>query len=87
MNTPDKVQFEPRWKEELLCSIDGHTFIVEMTMGVLTVYMPTKSKWEQIAPEWAKSHWQRIITDLSAWCDAEKIPLKYDDNAWASFNQ
>jgi len=37
MTTVSKVQFEPKWKEELACTIDGRRFVVELTMGVLTV--------------------------------------------------
>jgi hypothetical protein len=53
MSIPSKVQFNPRWKEELVCTMDGRQFIIEMTMGVYTAYLPSETKWEQAAPEWA----------------------------------
>ena len=82
---PSKVQFQPKWKEELVCNIDGRRLTVEITMGVLTVYFPTKATWEATAPNWAKEQWERVEEDLSAWCLQEKIPLVIEDNAWAEF--
>ena len=82
---PSKVQFHPRWKEELVCTMDGHQFIVELTMGVLTVYFPTKERWQASAPEWAKGHWDRVHEDLSAWCEGQGWPLKIEENAWVQF--
>jgi len=81
-----KVQFEPKWKEELICTMDGRRFVIEITMGVLTVYFPTKSRWEATAPDWAKPQWERAREDLSAWCLQQNIPLQIEDNAWAEFD-
>jgi hypothetical protein len=80
-----KIQFEPKWKEELVCTMDGRRFVVELTMGVLTVYFPTLAKWESSAPEWAKKQWERARADLSDWCEHQKIPLVIEDHAWVSF--
>lgn len=80
-----KVQFEPKWKEELICTMDAKRFTIELTMGVLTVYFPTRSKWETIAPDWAKPHWERVKNDLATWCLQQAIPLHIDDNAWVAF--
>lgn len=85
MSTISKVQFEPKWKEELVCTMDGKKFIVELTMGVLTVYFPTKSKWATSAPEWARPQWERVRADLSAWCQQQNIPLIIEDSAWVQF--
>jgi hypothetical protein len=65
--------------------MDGSSFMVEMTMGVATVYFPTSAKWERVAPEWAKAHWERVHRDLVAWCLREKIPLVVEDDAWVQF--
>jgi hypothetical protein len=80
------VQFQPKWKEELVCTMDGRSFVVELTMGVLTVYFPTQTKWEASAPEWARQHWERVRADLSAWCQQQKMPLVIEDHAWVSFD-
>jgi hypothetical protein len=86
MITTSTVQFEPRWKEELVCTMDGRKFVVELTMGVLTAYFPTQSKWESSAPEWARHQWERVRADLSAWCQQQKMPLVIEDHAWVSFD-
>jgi hypothetical protein len=86
MENVSKLQFEPKWKEELICTLDGRKFVLELTMGILTVYFPTKSKWDACAPEWAKSHWERVKGDLSAWCEQQKLPIKIQDDAWVEFD-
>jgi hypothetical protein len=86
MSAPSKVQFHPRWKEELVCTMDGHTFIVEITMGVLKVYFPAPSRWEAAAPDWAKGQWERVHADLNAWCSQERIPLIIEEQAWVNFD-
>lgn len=80
-----KVNFQPRWKEELVCTLWDQTFIIDMTMGVPTVYFPTQSRWEKAAPEWAKPEWARIKGDLVEWCEQNKIPLVIDDDGWVQF--
>ena len=65
--------------------MDGHTFIIEITMGVLTVYLPTCEKWNAIAPEWALGQWERAHREIVRWCDGENIPLIIDEQAWVSF--
>ena len=86
MSTASKVEFEPRWKEELVCLIDGRRFVLECSMGALTVYYPTLSMWESLAPEWAIGQWQRISDDLSDWCNKQKIPLFIEDHARVHFD-
>lgn len=65
--------------------MDGKSFSIEMTMGILTVYFPAVAKWEASAPEWAKNEWERVRTELANWCEREKIPLVVEDHAWVSF--
>jgi len=55
--------------------MDGRTFVVELTMGRLTVYFPTQLRWEASTPDWARAQWARVQRDLSAWCEHQKIPL------------
>ncbi|MCW1913405.1 hypothetical protein OJ996_07465 [Luteolibacter sp. GHJ8] len=85
MSIPSKVQFNPRWKEELVCMMDGRQFIIEMTMGVYTAYLPSEAKWEQAAPEWAAGQWERVRADAAAWCEGQKMPLVIEDRAWIHF--
>ena len=85
MNSTSKVQFQPKWKEELVCTMDGKSFVIELTMGVLTVYFPTQSKWEASAPEWAMQQWTRVEHDLSAWCAEQKIPLVIEEHTSVQF--
>jgi hypothetical protein len=66
--------------------MDGRSFVVELTMGVLTVYFPTQTKWEALAPEWVRHQWQRVREDLAAWCEQQKMPLVIEDHAWVSFD-
>jgi len=86
MTTASKAQFEPKWKEELVCTMDGRRFVVELTMGRLAVYFPTNAKWKAAAPEWAASQWERVRDDLVAWCAQQKIPLVIEENAWVQFD-
>jgi len=84
--TPSPVGFHIRWREELVCTMDGQQFVVEITMGELHVYFPTQKTWESSAPDWAKPQWERVRNDLIAWCEREKIPVDFEDNAWVTFS-
>jgi hypothetical protein len=79
MTTTSKVQFQPKWKEELVCTVDGGRFVVEMTI-------PTQPMWEASAPDWARHQWERVREDLAAWCEQQKMPLIIEDHAWVSFD-
>ena len=81
-----KFNFNPRWKEELVCSCQSGDFILEMTMGTLSVFLPTKEIWEANAPEWAKPHWGDLHIQLEEWCKKEKIPLVIESNAWVTLS-
>lgn len=86
MSMETNIQFEPKWKELLECTMDGHKFTVEITMGTLAVYFPTQSKWESQAPEWAKNCWYRVKDDLSDWCKQQRIPMNIQEDAWVDFD-
>ena len=87
MNVEPKTKFQPKWKEELIGTIDGKQFTVELTMGTLHVYFPTAEKWEASAPIWAKGKWEQVKIDLADWCLKEKIPLTIEQNAWVEFDE
>ena len=80
MNAP-RFEFEPRWKEELVCSCEFGSFILEMPMGVISVYLPTQPEWEQRAPVWVRPHWEALRTQLSEWCAHYRYPLYVDASA------
>ncbi|MDR3419436.1 MAG: hypothetical protein P4L83_24930 [Nevskia sp.] len=73
--------FAPRWKEELVCTCAQGSFVLEMTMGGDTVYLPPGEKWRKLAPEWAKEHWSTLHEQLAKWCAGQRIPLRIDDTA------
>lgn len=73
--------FLPRWKEELVCSSSLGEVILEMPMGVPSIYLPTKAGWQDSAPEWARPHWESIHLQLKAWCALHDFPLVVDDTA------
>jgi hypothetical protein len=79
--TAPTFTFQPRWKEELVCRSALGTFILEMPMGIVSVYVPTESSWKQRAPAWARNHWDTVYVQLQAWCRANKIPLHIDESA------
>ena len=47
--------FTPRWKDELVCSCSLGRFVLEMPMGVTSVYLPPEQRWQSIAPELGKA--------------------------------
>ena len=88
MNCHDiQFNFQPEWKEKLICSCPLGSVMIEITMGVTTVYLPTAQRWAEQAPEWARSCWEAFHAQLSAWCAGEQIPLVVDDtgNVYSSW--
>jgi hypothetical protein len=76
-----KIQFifQPRWKEQLVCQCELGQIILDMPMGIVSVYVPTKDAWLEVAPIWAVPLWDSFFEQLTAWCDSQKIPLHVDD--------
>jgi hypothetical protein len=74
-----EFRFQPRWKEELVCECDLGSLVLDLTMGVPTVYLPNEQVWPAIAPDWAKPHWQSLHDQLQAWCSGQNIPLQLSD--------
>lgn len=73
--------FQPRWKEELVVTGPGGSFILELPMGVLSAYLPTESAWERKSPSWAKNLWPDLKNELEAWCVANKAAFIIDEQA------
>jgi hypothetical protein len=61
-------KFQPRWKEELVCTGPGGIFVLELPMGVLSAYLPTEEIWRSRAPSWAIELWPTLKTELELWC-------------------
>jgi len=81
------VLFSPRWKEELVGSLGGKSFVIEFSMGSANhAYLPERERWEASAPDWAKPLWEKVKADLESWCEGQKIPLTVDANSWVSFD-
>ncbi len=78
--------FEPRWKEELVCTGPGGRFILEFTMGRLGAYLPPETLWRQTGPAWAHELWPQLKTDLEAWCHANSARFYIDETAWVGSN-
>ena len=73
--------FQPRWKEELVCSCPRGSFVLELPMGVATVYLPTAERWPAVAPGWAQEDWTVVQRELARWCLHRQVALCLDANA------
>ncbi|MBD9478106.1 hypothetical protein [Pseudoxanthomonas sp. PXM02] len=70
-----QFQFQPKWKEKLVCSHPAGSFSLDMPMGVVSVILPSEASWPQHSPPWARSLWPQLHAELSAWCASNNIPL------------
>jgi hypothetical protein len=73
--------FRAKWKEELVCTGPGGSFVLELPMGILTAYLPTEEAFERKAPSWAQCLWPQLKDELSQWCVANKAQLVIDPTA------
>ena len=73
--------FQPRWKEELVCTGTGGSFVLELPMGVLSAYLPTEDVWKQKSPPWARDLWPILRTELEEWCTENKAQFFIDESA------
>ena len=78
---PTTFHFQPRWKEELVVTGSGGSFILELTMGVYSAYLPTQKAWETQAPEWARDLWPPLKIELEDWCYRNKAEFHIDETA------
>lgn len=84
MTSDIQFSFRPRWKEELVCECELGHVVLDMPMGVVSVYPPTSEAWHAGAPGWAVPLWESFNAQLTAWCDLHKIPM-YPGEGWLSF--
>ena len=73
--------FAPRWKEELVVSGPGGSFILELPMGKLTACLPTEEAFRARAPEWARELWPQLRDELQAWCGQNDADFVIDPTA------
>ena len=74
-------KFQPRWKEELVCTGPGGSFVLELPMGILSAYLPTEESWRVKAPEWARDLWPELKSELEAWCRANNAKFYIEATA------
>jgi hypothetical protein len=68
-----RFTFQPRWKEELVCTGPGGSFVLELPMGVLSAYLPSEVAWRSKAPAWARELWPVLKVELEAWCEKNNV--------------
>ncbi|WP_291778736.1 hypothetical protein [Luteibacter sp.] len=73
--------FHPRWKEELVCTAPGGSFVLTLDMGILTAHLPTEAIWVGKAPDWAKSLWPVLHEELTEWCLTSGADIFLDGSA------
>ena len=79
--TKHVFQFQPRWKEELVVTAEGGSFVLELPMGVLSAYLPTEAEWRRRAPGWSIGLWSELKSELEEWCLANSAKLYIDATA------
>jgi hypothetical protein len=77
-------KFTPRWKEELVCESASGQLVLEMIISKPTVYFPTDSRWNELAPDWAKERRSEILQALQQWSTSQDIQIVVDDKAWVA---
>ena len=78
-------KFKARWKEQLICTGPGGSFILDLPMGIFSARLPTESVYQQKAPTWARDLWSVLKIELEAWCienDAKFVIDKTADVYW-----
>lgn len=80
-NSRTTFQFQPRWKEELVVTGPGGSFVLELPMGVYSAYLPTQKAWETKAPDWARDLWPLLKSELEDWCVRNKAKFHIDETA------
>ncbi|WP_163831838.1 hypothetical protein [Spartinivicinus ruber] len=81
-----KFKFQVKWKEELIVIGEGGQFILELPMGVLSVYLPSESTWQLKAPEWARNSYIELKDELESWCIENKAKLIIEETASVDFD-
>ena len=72
-------EFEPRWKEEIVCTTDVGSFILDYGMLKPTVYLPSKIAWKNKSPKLAYDLWDTLHDELTKWCADNNVILVMDE--------
>jgi hypothetical protein len=70
-----------RLRMALVVTGPGGAFVLELTMGVLTAYLPTEAACATSAPQWASHLWPARRDELEAWCINVGARLAIDETA------
>lgn len=73
--------FQARWKEELIATAEGGSFMLELVGNPPIAYLPTETVWRNRVPDWAKELWPQLHTDLQVWCVGNGVGLAVDETA------
>jgi hypothetical protein len=76
--------FQPRWKEKLVVTGPGGSFVLELPMGILSAYLPTERVWKERAPLWAVDLWLELKLELEQWCRDHNAQFHIDESATVS---
>lgn len=74
-------EFRAKWKEELVCTGPGGSFVLELPMGILTAYLSSEDVFKSKAPSWAEDLWPQLRGELEQWCVANNAQLVIDPAA------
>jgi hypothetical protein len=74
-------RFQPRWKEELVCTAPRRNPRAGTPDGILSAYLPTEEEWKRRAPEWARGLWQELKSELEEWCQSKDAQFIIDPKA------
>ena len=77
--TPMYFHFAPRWKEEIVVSCAAGSFVLPFWMGNPTVELPSQDRWPQVAPDWARDHWESLYRALALWCAGNNAALEISE--------
>jgi hypothetical protein len=76
-----RFEFRPEWKERMIVTGSGGSFVLYFPMGVPTIALPSEERWASVAPPWAVGQWQDLHDELAAWCRDNKVLLEVDPRA------
>lgn len=70
-----QINFQPRWREELVARCALGALVFELTMGKLHVYFPDPDLWVSSVPSWAISLRPEFEVACHRWCQSQGIPM------------
>ena len=76
-----RFEFRPEWKERMIVHGPGGAFVLDFPMGISTAVLPSKERWAEVGPRWARGQWQELHDQLEAWCRANDVIFEIDPQA------